>query len=298
MKEKLLFHGASSEVITPFTKEGKIDFGLLEGEIEFLIQNEITGIFVNGLASEALMFSIDDRVEVVRKSVEISKGRIPVVGNLIYNSADMAIDCVHRYEDVGCDSVIITPPLVYKYTENGLYNYFANIAQSTKLPVYLYNAPETNNKVPPNVIARLFKDIPNMRGYKDSTQDIIHLQTTLRSIGADRHFELMAGSDAQILTTYMLGGVGVFSLLTCVFPKLIVEACKKCEEENWDEARELQYKILRVREAMKVGPFMAAYKFVSERIGAPYGYMKAPLEEVSSDDKLKILKVLEDMEMI
>lgn len=75
-----------------------------------------------------------------------------MLGNLIYNSVDMAVDCMKRYEECGCGAIIITPPLVYKYTEEGLYRYFAGIAGQTKLPVYLYNAPETGNKLSPELI--------------------------------------------------------------------------------------------------------------------------------------------------
>lgn len=298
MKETLLFHGAASEVITPFTGQGMIDYDLLEGEIEHMIQHGITGVFVNGLASEALMFTTKQRESVVKHCVDTAKGRIPVVGNLIYNSADMAIDCVRQYEEDGIDAIIMTPPLIYKYTDDGLFDLFSSVAHATKLPVYLYNAPETGNKVSPEVIARLFSEVPNMRGYKDSTQDIIHLQTVLRLIGEDRHFELLAGSDAQILSTCMLGGVGVFSLITCVFPQLIVDICSKIEARDWEAAKELQWKILRVRQAMKVGPFMAAYKFIGERVGVPLGKMKAPLKELSEADKTKILTILEEQNMI
>lgn len=298
MNQNLLFHGAASEVITPFTSEGVIDFELLGEEIEYLIKNQISGVFVNGLASEALMLSTDQRVEVVKTAVRVAGGRIPVVGNLLYNSVDLAVDCVRQYEACGCDAIIITPPLIYKYTEDGLYHFFADIARETKLPVYLYNAPETGNKISPEIIGRLFAEVDNMRGYKDSTQDIIHQQTVLRLIGKDRHFELMAGSDAQILTTCMLGGVGVFSLLTCIFPKLIVDICTTIEEGDWETAKDMQEKILRVRQAMKIGPFMAAYKYVGGLVGAPLGKMKAPLSEVSETDKKKIVEILKEQGML
>lgn len=298
MNQNLLFHGAASEVITPFTSEGVIDFELLGEEIEYLIKNQVTGVFVNGLASEALMLSTDQRVEVVKTAVRVADGRIPVVGNLLYNSVDLAVDCVRQYEACGCDAIIITPPLIYKYTEDGLYHFFADIARETKLPVYLYNAPETGNKISPEIIGRLFAEVDNMQGYKDSTQDIIHQQTVLRLIGKDRHFELMAGSDAQILTTSMLGGVGVFSLLTCIFPKLIVDICTTIEEGDWETAKDMQEKILRVRQAMKIGPFMAAYKYVGGLVGAPLGKMKAPLSEVSEMDKKKIVEILKEQGML
>ncbi|MCI8835047.1 MAG: dihydrodipicolinate synthase family protein [Ruminococcus sp.] len=298
MSDELLFHGPASEVITPFTEDGKIDFDLLAGEMEFLIKNGITGVFVNGLASEALMFSTEQRVQTAKTAVKVSKGRIPVVGNILYNSVDLAIECLRGYEEAGCDAVIMTPPTIYKYTTEGLFTYFKEIAESTQLPVYLYNAPETGNKVSPEVIARLFKEVPNMKGYKDSTQDIIHQQTVLRLIRKERHFELMAGSDAQIVPTYMLGGVGVFSLITCVFPQLIVDTCKAAENKEWEKAKELQEKILRVRQAMKIGPFMAAYKYVGTLIDAPLGRMKAPLSEVSESDKGKILEILNEQHML
>lgn len=298
MSEEYLFHGAASEVITPFTEDGRIDFELLEGEIEFLIKNGITGVFVNGLASEALMFSTEQRIRAVETAVRVSGGRIPIVGNLLYNSVDMAVACMRGYEEAGCDAVIITPPTIYKYTAEGLYDYFKGIAESTSLPVYLYNAPETGNKIPPEVIAKLFAEVPNMRGYKDSTQDIIHQQTVLQLIGKERRFELMAGSDAQIVPTYMLGGVGVFSLITCVFPQLIVDVCNASEAGDWEKAKALQEKILCVRQAMKVGPFMAAYKYVGTLINAPLGKMKAPLSDVSESNKSKIRELLQKQQML
>jgi 4-hydroxy-tetrahydrodipicolinate synthase len=298
VKNELLFHGAASEVITPFTDCGEIDYALLVGEIEHLIQNGITGLFVNGLASEALMFTTEDRLSIAKRCVDICAGRIPVVGNIIYNSIDMAVECVRGYESCGCNAIIITPPLVYKYTESGLYDYFAGVASATALPVYIYNAPETGNKISPGIIGRLVNSIHNIRGYKDSTQDIIHQQTVMRLIGSERHFELMAGSDAQILSTCQLGGVGVFSLLTCVFPKLITNICDAIDRRDWETAKLMQWKILQVREALKVGPFMAAYKYVGQLVGVPLGQMKAPLKGLSGEEEAKIVSMLKELDML
>jgi len=296
-KERLLY-GPASEIITPFTEDGKIDFKLLDEEFEFLIHHGVTGFFVNGLASEALMVDLQNRVEIVKHAVEISDGRIPVLGNLIFNSEDLAIDCMHQYEDCGVNGIFITPPLIYKYTQEGLVNYFTNIAKETKLPVYLYNAPETGNKIPPEVVAKVFNENSNIRGYKDSTQDIIHLQTVLSLVDQNKTFELMAGSDAQILSTSLLGGGGVVSLITCVFPLLIVEICDAIKAKDFERAQRLQNKILTVRKALKIGPFMAAYKYVSQIAGTPLGRMKNPLSEVSEAEKVMIKKILLEEKMI
>jgi len=292
--QDLLFHGAASEIITPFMSDNTIDFALLKDEVEFLIDGGITGLFVNGLASEALMMNTDERIEAVSEVVGATKGRIPVMANVIYNSIEMAAEYIRGIEKAGADAIIITPPLVYKYTDEALYSYFSGVARLTKLPAYLYNAPETGNKIPPQVIAKLFADVETFQGYKDSTQDIIHQQTVLRLIGNERHFELMAGSDAQIVTTMMLGGVGILSLISCAFPSIIVDIVAAANKEDWKEAIRIQHKILRVREALKIGPFMSAYKYVGSLTGSPLGKMKYPLSEVNNAEKEKIVEILKE----
>ena len=228
-KNEALFYGAASEIITPFDSNGNVVYSLIEDQVNFLIENGITGLFANGLASEALMMPTEERVKSLKVAVDAARDRVPVMGNVIYNSVDEAADFIKRSEEVGVNAITITPPVVYKYSEKALFDYYKGIADSTKLPIYIYNAPETGNKVSPELIGDLFAAAPNFWGYKDSTQDIIHQQTVLSLIPKDRHFELMAGSDAQIVTTMMLGGLGILSLLSCVFPKIIVEVVEAAE---------------------------------------------------------------------
>jgi len=293
-----LFRGAASDVIATYDDRGKVDPAQLANEVDFLIENGVTGLFVNGLAGEALMMSFEERLDILGAAVRAANGRVPVMGNVIYNSIAEASDFVRRSEALGVDAIIVTPPLVYRYSDAALFDHFNGVASATKLPVYIYNAPETGNKISPEIIAKLFATTENFWGYKDSTQDIIHQQTVLGLIGDKRHFELLAGSDAQIVTTMMLGGVGVLSLITSVFPKIVVEACDAAEKGQWAEAVSIQQKILRVRQALKIGPFMAAYKYVAGEIGAPLGRMKWPLNELSQAEKVKVTAALAEEGML
>ena len=293
-----LFHGAASDLIVPFTEDGRVNKDLLVREANFLIDNGVTGFFVNGLAGEVLNMSTDQRLEIVKTGVEISNGRVPVMSNVVYNNIDEAKNYVKQSENLGANAIIITPPVVYKYSDQALFDHFNSIALSTKLPVYIYNAPETGNKVSPEIIFKLFQTTENFWGYKDSSQDIIHQQTVLRLIGNDRHFELLSGSDAQIVTTMMLGGTGVLSLVTSVFPKLVVEVCDAADAKDWFKAIEIQSKILRVRQALKIGPFMAAYKYAGNLFGTPLGKMKYPFSELTEDEKTKVKAILVEQGMI
>ncbi len=287
-----LFHGPASEVITPFSADGKPELGLLKNEIEFMIDRGITGFFVNGLASEALMMSDSDRHSVALAARKASEGKVPVMGNIITNSIGEGARIAQKYKDIGMDAVVITPPLIYKYTTDGLYSFFVEIAASIDLPAYIYNAPETGNKLAPELLARIFNQNNNFLGYKDSSQNIIELQTLLQKLDNGRHFELMSGSDALTLPIMMLGGAGVISLISVVFPKLIVDICAACSAKDWESATELQNKILRVREALKVGPFMAAYKFVGDKIGHPLGDVKYPLSGLNEKEMDTITRIL------
>jgi dihydrodipicolinate synthase/N-acetylneuraminate lyase len=293
-----LFHGAASDLIATFNEDGKINWDLMEKQVEFMIHNHVTGLFVNGLAGEALMMSARERLEIVKVAVRAADNRVPVMSNVIFNSIADAQDYIKQSEELGVDAIIITPPVVYKYSDGALLDHFKIIGSVTGLPLYIYNAPETGNKISPETIAKLFETIDNFWGYKDSTQDIIHQQTVLSMIGKDRHFELLAGSDAQIVTTMMLGGVGVLSLVTSVFPQLVADTCTAAEAGDWARAIELQQKVLRVRQALKIGPFMAAYKFVGELIGSPLGRMKQPLSELTDGEKEKVKTSLSALGMI
>ncbi len=279
-----LFHGPASEVITPFSADGALELGLLNDEIAFMIDRGITGLFVNGLASEALMMGDADRSSAAVTVRKASAGKVPLMGNIIANSISEGIRFAREYRDMGMDAITITPPLVYKYSSEGLYAFFVEIAGSVDLPAYIYNAPETGNKVAPNLLARIYNHNPNFVGYKDGTQNIIELQTLLQSLEDGRHFELLSGSDALTMPLMMLGGVGVISLISVVFPKMIVDLCAACEAQDWAAATKLQNKVLRVRESLKIGPFMAAYKYVGAKVGVPLGLVKRPLTGLSEKE--------------
>lgn len=280
-----MFFGAASEVITPFTENGQVEFGLLKNEIEFMVEKGVTGFFVNGLASEALMMNENDRQAVAKEVRKLTLGKVPVMGNILANSTNEGVKIARKYQDMGMNAIIITPPVVYKYTNEGLINFFNEISESVEIPTFIYNAPETGNKLDPEIVAKLFNHNPRFLGYKDSTQNTIDLLTLLNSLDNGRHFELMSGSDALITPIMMLGGIGVISLITVVFPELIVETCKACIEADWQLALELQNRVLHIRQALKVGPFMAAYKYASQLVGNPLGVVKKPLVDLNQKEK-------------
>ena len=291
-REDALFYSTAAEVITPFTPSGELDVDLLSNQINFMIDNKITGVFVNGLASEGLMMSGDDRLKALKTVVDTANGRFPVMANIIGNSTVEAVKDAKLYADAGADAVAITTPMIYKYTNDGFFEYHNAIANATDLPCYIYNEPATGNKLSPELVAKLFAANEAFKGYKDSTQNIIELQTLIGLIEKGRHFELLCGCDAQITTTVMLGGTGGISLISTIFPKLVINVVEAAERGDWAESFEWQNKLIKVRAALKKGPFMAAYKYAGEKVGNPLGKMKAPLAELNDKEKVQLDETL------
>lgn len=218
-KRDTLISGAGSEVVTPFTREGEIDHKLLRDEISFMLDHGVSAIFVNGLASEFLMMSEREGLEVAKTVVDVCKGRAPVIGDVYANSTYRGCEMTKSYKEIGVDALMIYTPYVYPYTGKGMFEYCSAIGQATDLPMYICNVSDTPNKFSPSLVADIFKANPNFVGYKDGTQIVIDQLTILSKLPEGRKFDLISGSDGLLMTTMMNGGVGIISLVTTVVPR-------------------------------------------------------------------------------
>ena len=189
--------------------------------------NAVIGIFCIGLNTywaqfEGLKEAVLDHYGKIK---ELLPEDIRVIdGGLVddYTAADKAN---RAFEEAGADAVSIAQPHTFTYEEDAIYEYYTNLIRRTKLPVYVYNAPQTNNILSPRLVKRLVEENENVRGYKNSVQDILHLQSVMELIPKERHFECIAGSDSTIFATLALGGCGIISWVSIMFPELIEELC-------------------------------------------------------------------------
>jgi len=290
LHQKVLFSGAASELITPFNQNGDIDYPALGEEIEFILSSGIKGLYINGYQTEYLLLDRGERDEITRYIAGVVNGRVPIAGNILVDSLYEGKALAARYREIGLDAVMLFTPFTFPFSPQSTRILFSGIADETDLPAYICNAPNIN-KLSPKQIVALFDSNPRFIGCKDATRNILELQQLI-DLSGDRHMELMAGSDSQIQVTMMLGGLGIFSLLTTLFPSMIAQTVEACEKKDWQKAALLQAKVNRIREAIKIGPFMAAYKYVARKIGHPLGYMRAPFIEISEADAIRIDAIL------
>jgi 4-hydroxy-tetrahydrodipicolinate synthase len=285
MEKEFLFRGACTELLAPFDKNNAIDFGALNCEIDMQLEAGIGSLFVNGLATEVLLTSKEEQISLAEATVKRVAGKVPVMGNIVTNIPATSMELLRAYEAAGVDAICVTQPMVYIYTVDALYRFFSDLAVSTKLPVYVYNARETSNTMSPALVARLVNEYDNIIGYKDSTIDIIHLQTLMASIKEGKHFECMSGSDATIFPTLVIGGCGIISLISAVFPGAIIDLCDAYFAGDSEKAFKLQGYVLDIRTVLKAAPFLAGYKYAAQLIGMPLGGVRAPLSDATESQK-------------
>lgn len=295
---KTSFRGAVTELITPFREDGTLDGELLRGEVDFQIESGIAGLFTNGLASECMSLTLEEKLEVTRIVCGQAAGRVPVMGNVTGNNYAECAALIKGYEAAGVDAISLTQPMTYGFTQDGMYQYLGDLAREAAVPVCIYNAPQTGNILAPGTVAKLLNENPGVCYYKESTIDIVHIQNTMRLIDAKKEYEFLAGSDASTLPIALLGGKGVISLISAVFPKVIIQLCSEVEAGDLEAARKTQEDILLIREALKIGPFMAGYKYAAELIGIPMGTVRKPLVGLTDSEKEKIRTNLEKLGLI
>lgn len=286
------WHGAASELVTPFASDGTVQLDQVGEEIRFMADEGVRGVMLNGFASEALMINDGERLAIANAAKEAAPAGFPIMGNIIAGSVKEGLAWIDRYEKAEMDAIAIATPPLYPYGTDALVDYYITVAHATDRPVYVYNSPEWGNKLPPEAVARIVDASPGVVGYKDATHSLIELQTLFGLIGKDR-LSVLSGSDALTVPMMLVGGAGVISLVTVVYPRLIVEMCQAAETQDWQQAMNLQEKVMRVRGALKIGPFMAAYKHVARLIGHPLGSPRSPLTSLSADQAMRVEGLLE-----
>lgn len=163
--------GIITALVTPFTKEGEIKKEAIKPLIDFQIRGGVDGLFLCGTAGLGTVMRTDQRIEMFRESVKAAKGQIKILAHVGATSTEEALLLTEAAENSGVDAVGAIPPYFMKPDEESILNHFKTIAESTKLPVYVYNIPrQALNAVTPSMMLKLAQ-LPNVCGVKDSSRD-------------------------------------------------------------------------------------------------------------------------------
>ncbi len=239
--------GCGTALVTPFTGDGKLDEKALRRLVQFQIREEIDFLVPCGTTGESPTLSRDEHRRVVEVVCEGAQGKVPVVAGAGGNNTQAVIEQIRELEKLKIDAILSVAPYYNKPTQEGFYQHFRAIAESTSLPVIVYNVPgRTGSNVEPSTLGRL-ADIPNILGVKEASGNISQQADLFRAV--PESFKVFSGDDSITLPLMALGGVGVISVASNEVPAEMTRLTHFCLEGKFAEARKLQHRLLPLMQA-------------------------------------------------
>jgi 4-hydroxy-tetrahydrodipicolinate synthase len=224
-------------LVTPMFANGSVDFDSLSKLIEMHIESGTAAIVSMGTTGESATLDMDEHCEVMRRTVELAAGRIPIIGGTGSNSTTEAIQLTRCAQQGGVDACLLVAPYYNKPTQEGLYLHHKLIAESVDIPQILYNVPgRTVCDLLPETVARLAQ-IPNIVGIKEATGSLERMREILSRVPAD--FDLYSGDDETGVEFMLQGGHGVISVTNNVAPKAMAAVCEAALASDREKAMEL-----------------------------------------------------------
>lgn len=216
MFKSKMFGGSIPALITPF-QNGEIDWSAFENFVEWHIDQGSHGLVPCGTTGESPTLTHDEHMAITAKTVQVAKGRVPVIAGTGSNSTAEAIELTRHAKEAGADAALIVTPYYNKPTQDGMYAHFKAIHDAVEIPIVLYNIPG-RSVVDMNVetMARL-AELPRIVGVKDATNDLVRPVETRLACGAD--FCQLSGEDGTVAGFLAQGGHGCISVVANVAPK-------------------------------------------------------------------------------
>ena len=279
-------YGLIPPLITPFTKNGEVYIEGLREVLEF-ISGYVHGLFLCGSYGSGPLMTVEQR----KKVVEIVIGNLPrdlkVVVHVGSPDTLTSVALAKHAEDVGAYAVASVPPYYYRHEERVVKEHFWHLLRAVSIPVYAYNNPcYVGYSIKPSLLREL-KDM-GVKGVKDSSFDILNFMNYKRECGED--FDVVVGTEALMLPSYVLGARAFVPGLANHFPEVVRELFDACERGDWNRARELQYRVLALRDLTRsVGTSIVGAYVILRLRGIDAGYPRLPFM-MPSESEIMMLK--------
>ena len=280
--------GSMVALITPMYENGDIDFDALEKLVNFHIESGTKAIVSVGTTGESATLNHDEHIEVMKKTIEYSNGRIPVVAGTGANSTSEAIELTEAAKDINADACLLVTPYYNKPTQEGLYQHYKKIAESVKIDQILYNVPgRTGVDMSVDTVARL-ANIENIIGVKDATGDLNVAKSLIQK--CPESFILLSGDDGTAIDFILMGGHGGISVTANVVPKLLSTAYDLAIRGNLEKAKEIDLEISNLHSHLFIESNPIPVKWAMHKMGFCENGIRLPLTKLESESR-KIIEV-------
>jgi 4-hydroxy-tetrahydrodipicolinate synthase len=280
-----MFFGSIPALVTPFAA-GRVDHAVVREFVEWQIDEGSNGLVPCGTTGEAATLSDDEHRQLIALTVEVARGRVPVIAGCGSNNTAHAIELTKNAKEAGADAALHVPPYYNRPNQEGIYAHLAAVAD-LEIPIVLYNVPSrTITDISVETMARLSR-LPNVIAVKDATGNLARVSAQRQACGAE--FVQLSGNDDMALGFNAMGGIGCISVTANVAPKLCASFQGAMREGRWDEALALQDRLFPLHAALfsDASPGPVKYALSKVRTGFP-AELRLPMTEPSAASKAAV----------
>ncbi|MCI7098908.1 MAG: 4-hydroxy-tetrahydrodipicolinate synthase [Lachnospiraceae bacterium] len=286
--------GIIPAILTPMNPDESVNLDVLCQQIDRLLDGGVHGLFPFGTNGEGYILSENEKIEVLEATIDQVHGRVPVyAGTGCISTAD-TIRMSKKAQELGADILSIITPSFAMASQQELYDHYVAVAKHVDIPIVLYNIPaRTGNKLLPETVARLAKDVDVIMGAKDSSGDWENLKAYIHlTQDLDKDFRVLSGNDSLILPCLKEGGAGGIAGCANVYPHVLASIYDLFKAGRLEEAQKAQDSIASLRAVFRYGNPNTIVKTAVSLLGYNVGKCRAPFNQVPEEGIEALKKVL------
>lgn len=281
------FVGMGVALVTPFTKDLKVDFDALKKLVNFNIENGTDYLVINGTTGESATITNEEKQQIIDCIVKVNAKRVPLVLGVGGNNTATVVEELQTRDLSEIDGILSVAPYYSKPTQEGFYQHYKAIANATEKPIILYNVPgRTAKNMEASTTLRLANDFKNIVAVKEAGNNQQQYYSLLKDKPAD--FHVISGDDDLALGVTLAGGSGVISVIGQAFPKEFSKMIHLGLSGNNKEAFEIHFKLMNIIDLIFAENNPAGIKKVLQELRICENYVRLPLVEATKELQNKI----------
>jgi 4-hydroxy-tetrahydrodipicolinate synthase len=290
-----MFEGVITALVTPFRRD-LLDEDALRRLVEEQIAAGVDGLVPVGTTGESPTLTNEEHIRVIEVVIEAAAKRVPVIAGTGSNSTHEAIEMSIAAKRAGADGLLLVTPYYNRPGQEHMYRHFRAIMQATSLPTVVYNVPgRTASDLLPETIARL-AEMPELVGVKEATGSALRAAQIIARVG--QRIAVLSGDDATAFPLFALGGRGVISVVSNVAPALMSAMWDAAAAGDWNQARQLHYRLLPLGEGLFVEANPIPVKAALAMMGRMTEEIRPPLYPLAEQYRAKLRAQLDELGLL
>lgn len=283
------FHGTGVALVTPFNADGSVDYNGLKNLINFVIDGKVEYLVSLGTTGESSTLDKDEKKKIWEFTAEVNNGRLPLIAGIGGNDTKSVAKNMKDFSVAGYDAFLSASPYYNKPIQEGIYQHYKFLSESSELPILLYNVPgRTGSNVSAETTCRLANDFKNIFGIKEASGNFDQFNQIMRDKPDD--FLLISGDDPVALPMISLGAVGVISVIGNALPQQLSDMIRLCLKGEFATAQPLHLALIEFTRLMFAEGNPAGAKAALKHFGVCEEHLRLPLVQVSEQLRAEIIK--------